>query len=114
MHLIEVAFLLLIGHVIADFALQSPLMAKLKNRHNTPTKIPDGQKYVPTWGFWLSGHGLIHGGFVFLATGNVWFGIAETMIHCLIDFAKCENKLNPYQDQLLHYISKIPYVLFLP
>jgi len=104
-------FLLIVGHAVADFALQTPLMAKLKSRHNKPTEIPKGQKYVPTWGFWLSAHGLIHGGAVYFVTGSVWLGIAETINHCLIDFIKCENITNPYVDQLLHYITKIFYVL---
>jgi hypothetical protein len=108
---IELIFILIAFHAVADFALQTPLMAKLKNRHNKPDDIPNGQKSVPTWPFWLSAHGLIHGILVYFATGIVWFGITETIIHCIIDFAKCENVTNPYQDQILHYLSKIPYII---
>jgi hypothetical protein len=103
-------FKLLIGHALADFALQSEIMAKGKNRHNKIDKIPPGQKYVPCWPYWLSAHALIHGGVVFLATGNVHWGVAETILHFVIDFLKCEGCTNPNTDQALHAITKLFYL----
>lgn len=110
---IQSFFLLLIGHAIADFALQTDIMAKLKNRHNKPDFIPNGQKYVPCWGYWLSAHGLIHAGMVYVVTQNIWLAIIEFIAHCIIDFIKCENKINPHIDQLLHILTKISFIFFI-
>ena len=108
---ITLLFLLLFGHALADFALQPEIMAKLKNRYNKPDFIPKGQKFIPTWEYWLFAHGLIHGGFVYIFTGIIWLGIAEVSLHIFIDFLKCENYTNPHIDQFLHIISKVIYIL---
>lgn len=100
-------FKLLIGHALADFSLQTPTMSKLKNRYNKPDFIPDGQKYVPTWGFWLSAHALIHGGATLWATNSPILGFIQTLAHMSIDFLKCENITTPYIDQALHLIVLI-------
>lgn len=105
----EKIFELLVGHALADFALQSDWMAKNKNRNNKSSYIPEGQKYTPTWFYVLSAHALIHGGVVYLITGNIVFGVFETILHWMVDFIKCENKLNPHEDQLIHIGWKIIY-----
>lgn len=107
----ELFFKLMVGHALADFALQSTEMGKGKNRNRKPDYIPEGQKYTPCWHYWLTSHALIHAGFVWLFTGNIWLGVAELILHWLIDFAKCENWTNPHQDQLLHVLCKIGYIL---
>jgi len=61
-------FRLLIGHAFADFAFQSDSMAKGKNRHSDPSKLPKNQKYTPYWPYWLAAHALIHGGIVVIST----------------------------------------------
>lgn len=100
---------LLMGHALADFALQNPDMARMKNRHNKPdlSKIPPGQKITPCWFYFLTAHALIHGGIVWLLTGLWWLGIFETVMHWATDFAKCENLTDPHQDQLIHVIHKV-------
>ena len=103
-------FLLLVGHALADFALQGPAMAKGKNRHRK-TDPPPGAKYQPTWHYWLSAHALIHGGAVYLVTGSVWLGIAETIAHTVIDFGKCENWYGIHTDQAAHIGCKIIWTL---
>lgn len=103
-------FLLLCGHALADFALQSETMAKGKNRNKKPDYIPEGQKYVPCWPYWLTAHALIHGGIVYLITQTLWCGIVETIAHWWIDFLKCENKTTPNEDQLYHFLFKILYL----
>lgn len=108
---VEILFKLLFGHVLADFVLQTEIMAKQKNRHNKPAYIPEGQKYVPTWHYWMSAHGLIHGGTVYFLTGNLFFGIVETIAHIAIDILKCENITNPHVDQAFHILLKIAYVM---
>lgn len=94
-------FLLLAGHALADFALQSDSMAKGKNRHRK-THPPPGAKYQPCWHYWLTAHALIHGGVVYLITQSLILGLAEFVSHWVIDFYKCENKYGIHTDQGLH------------
>jgi len=104
--MIETFFALLIGHALADFVLQSDAMAKGKNRHNRTT-TPPGATCTLCWPYWLSSHALIHGGVVWAITSNVYLGAAETVVHWLIDFAKCENRINVHEDQFLHIACKV-------
>lgn len=105
---------MLVGHAVGDFALQSEVMAREKDRHSTTTL----QASVP-WFYWLTAHSLIHGGAVTVATGSVWFGLAETIAHWFIDFIKCEGWTNIHQDQALHigckgvWAALAPYVNYL-
>ena len=110
-------FLLLCGHALADFALQSDVMAKLKNRH-VVIERPISPRYCPCWYYWLTAHALIHGGIVFVI--SAWLfdlpiaftaGIIEMVMHWGIDFVKCEGWTDPNQDQLYHLICKIIYVV---
>lgn len=108
--MIQLLIKLLMGHAIADFALQSDSMAKGKNRNVSPTYIPPGQKLQICWPYWLCAHGLIHGAMVTIITGNVWFGLAETLLHCAIDFGKCDNCYGIHEDQAMHLACKILWV----
>jgi len=101
---------LMFGHAIADFGLQSEAMAKFKNPKNKPT-APEGQKQVPVWWLWLGAHGLIHGTFVYLFTGVFSLGLMEVILHCMIDYLKIINMTNPYEDQALHIIWKVIYAV---
>lgn len=112
--MIELIFYLLCGHALADFALQSDVMAKGKNRHNIPI-IPKGQKLVPCWFYWLIAHSLIHGLCVVWLTSpytlGFMYGVFATVAHFVIDFAKCENWTNPHTDQILHMLTLIGMVI---
>ena len=99
---------LMFGHAIADFGLQSEAMAKFKNPKNKPT-APEGQKQVPVWWCWLGAHGLIHGGIVYLITGIWWLGLCETFAHVVIDWNKMKNVFGPNEDQGLHILFKLIY-----
>ncbi len=92
---------MVVGHALADYPLQGEAMANEKDRHST-TPL---QASVP-WFYWLTAHALIHGGAVSIVTGSVWFGLAETVAHWFIDFAKCERRTNIHQDQALHIACK--------
>lgn len=65
------------------------------------------------WRYWLSAHAATHATAVWFVTGNGWLGLAEFVLHWLIDFVKGENLTNIHQDQLLHIICKIVYVIIL-
>ena len=63
------------------------------------------------WPYWLTAHALINGGMVYLATGNVIYGIFETIIHWFLDFLKSDNITNPHIDQFVHIAVKVLMVL---
>jgi hypothetical protein len=100
---------MVVGHAVADYPLQPEAMAHEKDRHST-TPL---QASVP-WYYWLTAHALIHGGAVSLITGSIWLGLAETVLHWVIDFAKCENWTNIHQDQALHIGCKAIWATLVP
>ena len=105
-------FLLLAAHALCDFALQGEVMGKGKSRRRALEVAAEQGGEFPPWIYWLGAHGLIHGGAVAILTGSTWLGSIEALLHCAIDHAKCEGKLNFHQDQALHVICKIVYVAF--
>ena len=110
----EQLFALIIGHAVADFWAQSDSIAKMKNRNRDNSAfIPPGQKAEAVWPYALTAHALIHGGVVWVITGNVWFGLFETVAHWLIDFGKCENWYGMKEDQGMHLLCKIGYTCLL-
>lgn len=100
-------FYLMVGHALCDFTFQTQPMADGKNRHKIPTNIPPGAIPQTVWPYWLSAHALIHGGMVAWVTGNLYLGLAETVLHWMIDFAKCENWTGIHTDQSLHVGCKL-------
>lgn len=100
---------LLMGHAVADFALQSDWMAK----HKHPwmpidlKTVPPGQTPQVIWPYVLGAHGLIHGAAVWIVTGRWEFGLAESILHSLIDAGKCANRYGIHQDQGLHLLCKL-------
>lgn len=104
---------LLMGHALADFALQSDSMARGKNRNRKPdmSVVPPGQSYQPSWFYWLTAHALIHGMVVWLITGNIYFGLGESVAHWVIDFGKCESWYGIHTDQAMHIIWKVAWSL---
>ena len=106
-------WLMIAAHALCDFPLQGDNMAQLKNRHTPvdPARVPPGQKPMVTWQYWLTAHALIHGLAVTLITGSTVLGVAETVLHWLIDFAKCENWTTIHTDQSLHVACKVAWSL---
>ncbi len=109
----RIFFLLLVGHAVADFALQSEWMAKAKNRNSGQgaSYVPPGQTPQTFWPYVLTAHALIHGGATALATGIWWLGAAETVAHWTIDWFKCENKYGIHEDQAMHLACKVIWAL---
>lgn len=104
-------FLLLASHALIDYTFQTEWMAVNKNRHAAGK--PSGYKpelHGPlqiVWPYVLSAHALQHGLGVFLVTGDIALGLAETAAHWLIDFAKCERWFGIHADQGLHIACKL-------
>lgn len=114
-------FILLFLHALADFTLQTDVMAKGKNRkgeiksyeHWVNILGRDPKRFKKCWFYWLSAHALIHGGLIGLIFGNWYIALIEVCAHWIIDFIKCEEKLNPHQDQFCHLIFRIIYGVLL-
>ena len=101
---------LLIGHAFADFVFQSGDMSKGKNRHRL-TDLPPGQKRQAVWVYFLTAHALVHGFMVYLVTGSVVFMVCETLLHWSIDFGKCENWYGIHEDQAMHILCKLIWII---
>lgn len=94
---------LVVAHMLCDYPLQGDFLAKAKN-HTAP--IPG----VP-WQQALAAHSVIHGGAVWLITGIWWLGVAETILHALIDHLKCSGKIGFSADQFIHVMCKLIWIL---
>lgn len=103
MSLVEMLGLLLAAHALADYPLQGDFLAKAKNRANPIPGVP--------WFHGLLSHAAIHGGFVGIITGSLTLGLAEFVVHCLIDDAKCMGRISYNQDQALHVACKVLWVV---
>lgn len=93
-------FLLLFGHALADFALQSEQMRKDKHRKENPFD----------WWIVLGAHSFIHGGVVAIFLGSPLLGFFESCAHFCIDFGKCEGWYGFRTDQALHVFCKLLWI----
>jgi hypothetical protein len=99
-------FLLLVGHALADYPLQTEFLATAKDRSSE-----QGREF---WLVALGAHGLIHGGFVAIVTGSAALGAAETVIHALIDHLKCRRLIGLKADQAIHVTCKLLWTALMP
>lgn len=90
---------LLFGHALMDYSLQTDFMARGKNRNTPMPGVP--------WYYLMSAHCILHAGMVVFLTGNVWYGLAEFIIHLVLDIAKCEGYSNIHTDQWGHITCKL-------
>jgi len=106
---------LIFAHAIADFLLQPDKMAKYKSSHTPPSKnlIPKGEDPQSFWIHFLLAHAMINGAAIYALTSIAWMAFVEIFVHAYIDYQKCESKISIHQDQLLHLLSKIIYILIL-
>lgn len=103
-------FLLIAGHALGDYPLQSEAMATCKCRK---AHLPL-QNEVP-WYYWMTAHCLVHGLITALLIHwcgwsmqlAVIYGVFEFAAHWIIDSLKCEGVTSIHIDQLLHVACKI-------
>lgn len=94
--------LFVFGHYLADFPMQGAYLAQAKNRFHPLDGTP--------WYQALAAHAVIHGGMVGIISGSLWLGLAETLIHALIDDRKCAGSFGYDTDQALHILCKLVWV----
>lgn len=100
--LFELLFALMVGHCIADYALQNDFVAQAKN-HTTAL----GKQF---WLWVLPAHGMIHAGFVYGITGSFVLGLFELAAHTIIDWLKCDGRIGFNTDQWLHVLCKVVWI----
>lgn len=105
MNFLTLVWWLFLGHLVADYPLQTDFIAKYKSRLANIPQIP--------WYYVLLGHAGTHGAMVGLITGSMVFSAVETLLHFFIDWAKCEGKTNIHVDQVIHVTCKIGIALAL-
>ncbi|MDD9893304.1 MAG: DUF3307 domain-containing protein [Gammaproteobacteria bacterium] len=103
---LEALFLLLAGHALADFGLQTEFVARFKSQQMR-FKDNINKRDDLVWIHVLASHSLIHGLMVYLVLQNIWLALAETVVHGLIDHAKSANRFGFHTDQFLHLGSKL-------
>ena len=86
---------LLCTHFLLDFGIQGDFVAKFKAR------VVDGNNNI-LWKWVLTAHAAAHALPVLLLTKSVLLGLLMFVSHFIIDFFKCEQKINFNQDQTLH------------
>lgn len=96
--LMELLLLLAMGHFVGDFTLQNDRMAV--------EKCP-GQDQTLPWFWWLTAHAGTHALIVAVLTGMPWLGVAEWLLHGLIDYGKCRFGFSLGIDQALHLLCKV-------
>ncbi len=96
--------LLLVGHALGDYALQTEFMVEAKS-----------PRAGSIWPWVLGSHCLIHGFLVAIILGNPIFGILELAAHFVIDLAKSvglfgRGDVSFHIDQILHIGCKALWV----
>lgn len=104
MEYIELLIMLIGCHFICDYVFQTDAIATGKNR------LLDPDKFGVDWYYWMSAHAITHGFGVGIITGSVWIGLAETILHWLIDWGKCEKLYGLHTDQIAHFACKLVWV----
>lgn len=110
----QLLFLLIGGHFIGDFAMQTEWVATNKNPHARERFSNEEQKNMEViWPWLMSAHAFIHGIIVYLITHNLWIGILETALHWATDFFKCARIYGFSTDQFLHLAVKFIWVILI-
>lgn len=106
----QILFLLLAGHSVGDFAIQTEWLATNKNRHARDQYSPNDQKkMLLIWPHLLTAHSLHHGFIVYLITQHFPLAVTETILHWITDFCKNERWIDFHTDQAIHIVTKCLY-----
>jgi hypothetical protein len=97
--------LLILGHFVADYPLQTDFVAKFKCRKASLEAVP--------WYYVMTGHCATHAVAVYLVTGSLLLALCELVAHWIIDVCKCEGWTNIHVDQALHVVCKVAWAIAL-
>lgn len=100
--MVSVLVLLILTHFVIDIVFQPDFVAKHKSPLASIPQIP--------WYYVMGSHAASHGIGVFLVMDSVVLAVVETVIHFVIDVAKCRGLTNIHVDQVLHVVCKTAYV----
>ena len=92
------------GHFVCDFVLQTDRMAREKIA---------GSDVTLNWRWWLTAHAATHGLAVALLTGVAVLGLAEMVLHAIIDWCKGRFRFSLALDQGLHLACKLLWVVLM-
>lgn len=95
----DMLFLLVVGHLIADYPLQGDFLSKAKNPTNPIPGVP--------WYQAMFAHCGIHAGIVFLITGMWFAAFIEFVVHFATDYLKCSGDISYNVDQAIHIMTKV-------
>ena len=98
---LNLLILLGLAHFVCDFGLQTDRMAREKI---------SGADVTLNWRWWLTGHAATHGLAVAVLTGVPLLGLAETVLHAIIDWCKGRFRFSLKLDQCLHLACKLLWV----
>ena len=98
----DALILLFLAHFVCDFTFQSDRMAR--------EKVP-GSDVTLDWRLWLLSHSATHGLAVALITGLPLLGLAELVLHAIIDWSKSRFRFSLLCDQALHIACKCVWAL---
>ena len=109
--MIELFIKLMFAMAVTDIALQSDWLAFTKTRINPP--VVQGVVGLPeiAWYYAMGAHSMINGAGVWLVTGNVWFGVAETALHFIADVLKVKGVIGQHLDVIFHVICRVFYAV---
>ncbi len=99
----ETLLKLIIGHFLCDFPGQGDFLAKAKNHKQPISGVP--------WYTALLAHASIQAGMVWFVTGSLTFGVIELGLHAITDYLKCDQRITFNQDQAIHLLCKVGYVI---
>ena len=95
---------LILGHLVADYALQTDFIAKFKSRKMSLASVP--------WYYVMLGHVGTHAAAVGFVTLSPFLALVELVCHFAIDVAKCEGTTTIHEDQALHVGCKALWAIF--
>lgn len=110
----ELLFVLLAGHAVGDFALQTEWVATNKNRWiRLGFPKEEQKKMLVIWPHLLTAHCLHHGLIVYLITSNFHLSLVEIALHWITDFGKNEKWFDFHVDQMIHMGTKVLYTVLI-
>lgn len=101
----NILVLLIVAHALADYPLQGDFLARAKNHRAPIAGVP--------WYQALMAHAVIQGGGVYLITGSLTLGLAETVAHAVIDYLKSDGRISFNFDQGAHIACKVLWALLM-